>query len=185
MQLRLDYFTLNQLLWKNYFIYYLLFAICLIGCSDDDSSDNNQLFLEKYDGVVWNWDGSWDGYGYKIAFINSSKSITNYYNLFNPPFSVEEGCYTGALERTTDYEYSDEVVGSITISIQEETENSIAILFKINDEDYEEEGFVHNYTVTSNGIYQTLTRIQVNNNGNYYEGDDLDVYSRTDEEVCF
>jgi hypothetical protein len=77
------------------------------------------------------------------------------------------------------------VVGSITISIQEETENSIAILFKINDEDYEEEGFVHNYTVTSNGIYQTLTRIQVNNNGNYNEGEDLDVYSRTDEEVCF
>ena len=61
------------------------------------------------------------------------------------------------------------MVGSITISIQEETENSIAILFKINDEDYEEEGFVQNYTVTSNGIYQTLTRIQVNNNGNYNE----------------
>ena len=160
---------------------YLLFAICLIGCSDDDSSDNNQLFLEKYDGVVWNWDGSWDGYGYKIAFINSSKSITNYYTLFPD----EEGCNTGLIERTTDWIYSDEVVGSITISIQEETENSIAILFKINDEDYEEEGFVQNYTVTSNGIYQTLTRIQVNNNGNYNEGEDLDVYSRTDEEVCF
>jgi hypothetical protein len=165
-------------------IIYLFLALLIVACSSDDSSDgdsdNNQLFLEKYDGVVWEWDGSFDTYTEKIAFINSSKSITDY-----TLFPDEEWCYTWPIATTTDYEYSDGVDGSITISIQEETENSIAILFKINDEDYEEEGFVHNYTVTSNGIYQTLTRIQVNDNGNYYEGDDLTVYSRTDDEVCF
>ena len=32
---------------------YLLFAICLIGCSDDDDNASAQTFLEKYDGVIW------------------------------------------------------------------------------------------------------------------------------------
>ena len=32
---------------------YLLFAICLIGCSDDDDNASAQTFFEKYDGVVW------------------------------------------------------------------------------------------------------------------------------------
>ena len=37
---------------------FLLSALLILACSSDDSTsdDNNQLFLEKYDGVVWNWD---------------------------------------------------------------------------------------------------------------------------------
>ena len=38
----------KKLLWKNYFIYYLLFAICLIGCSDsDDVEDTNPVYLDS------------------------------------------------------------------------------------------------------------------------------------------
>ena len=49
---------------------YLFLALIIVACSSDDSSDGNQLFLEKYDGVVWESD---DGY-FKIAFDNSTQS---------------------------------------------------------------------------------------------------------------
>ena len=34
---------------------YLFLALLIVACSSDDSNndDGNQLFLEKYDGVVW------------------------------------------------------------------------------------------------------------------------------------
>ena len=32
---------------------YLFLALIIVACSDDDSSDGNQLFIEKYDSVVW------------------------------------------------------------------------------------------------------------------------------------
>ena len=48
---------------------YLFLALIIVACSDDDSSDGNQLFLEKYNGVVWIKDN-----GYKIAFDNNTQS---------------------------------------------------------------------------------------------------------------
>ena len=50
---------------------YLFLALIIVACSSDDSSDGNQLFLEKYDGVVWENDGDFD---FKIAFDNNTQS---------------------------------------------------------------------------------------------------------------
>ena len=55
---------------------YLFLTLLIVACSDD-SSDGNQLFLEKYDSVVWE-QLPLDNESYRIAFINSSNSLTEY-----------------------------------------------------------------------------------------------------------
>jgi hypothetical protein len=59
---------------------YLFLALIIVACSSDDS-DGNQLFLEKYDGVVWER-LPLDNQSYRIAFIDSSNSITQYSSSF-------------------------------------------------------------------------------------------------------
>ena len=55
---------------------YLFLALIIFACSDDDSSDSNQLFMEKYDGVVWNLDSP--GLDQKITFSNEISGIIIY-----------------------------------------------------------------------------------------------------------
>ena len=62
-------------------LYIFLGLSLTFGCSDDssdDSSDGNQLFIEKYDSVVWERLPLGNDYSYRIAFINSSNSVTQY-----------------------------------------------------------------------------------------------------------
>ena len=147
----------------------LLFSALLIfSCSSDDSTsdDSNQLFLEKYDSVVWL--GGEIDYTNKMAFINSSKSQTFYY-------IEEEVCFSYELEGTTEtpgFDY-ERVIGQI----EEETENSITIFFQFVSAT-EPFNQLITYTVTYDGSTYTLTENIAGNSGGA-------IYSDTDEEVCF
>jgi len=68
----------KKLLWKNYFIYYLLFAICLIGCSDDDENASAQNVFEKYDGVVWQNQSTNDFSFYTKIQFKANKSTKSF-----------------------------------------------------------------------------------------------------------
>ena len=146
----------------------LLSALLIFACSSDDSSDDsNQLFLEKYDSVVW-LGGDID-YTNKMAFINSSKTLTIY--------SIdEEACFSYELEGTTetpDNEY-ERVIGQI----EEETENSITIFFQFvgGPDPFNQ---LITYTITYDGSTYTLKESIAENAGTYT------TYIRTDDEVCF
>ena len=146
----------------------LLSALLIFACSSDDSSDDsNQLFLEKYDSVVW-LGGDID-YTNKMAFINSSKALTIY--------SIdEEACFSWGLEGTTetpDNEY-ERVIGQI----EEETENSITIFFQFvgGPDPFNQ---LITYTITYDGSTYTLKESIAENAGTYT------TYIRTDDEVCF
>ena len=148
---------------------YLFFAITLFGCSDSSENEvNTQLFLEKYDSVVW-LGGDID-YTNKMAFINSSKTLTIY--------SInEEACFSYELEGTTetpDNEY-ERVIGQI----EEETENSITIFFQCVGGPNPFNQLI-TFTVTYDGSSYTLKEsIAANPAGTYT------TYIRTDDEVCF
>ena len=141
---------------------YLFLALIIVACSSDDSSE--QLFLEKYDGVVWEYfeddgEADWE----KIAFINNSKALTIY---------TDGICFTFNLEGTT--ETPD---GTLTLSIEEETENSLTIFGQYQL--YPEDNGLLIFTVTSDGSTYTLTK----GDGDNVEDDR--IYIRTDDEVCF
>ena len=146
---------------------YLFLGLLIVACSDD-SSDGNQLFLEKYDSVVWE-QLPLDNESYRIAFINSSNSLTEYYSSFGE--DMEEMCAITPLEGTD---------GIFTTSIQEETENSLSILVQY---EYDEVvgSFITVFTVTSDGSTYTLTQTY---DGEDYEEEDY-VYTRTEYDVCF
>ena len=145
---------------------YLFLALLIVACSDDDS-DGNQLFLEKYDGVVWE-QLPLDNQSYRIAFIDSSNSITQYSSSFGE--DMEEMCSNTPLEGTTD--------GLNTTTIQEETENSLSILVQYENDEVVG-SFITVFTVTSDGSTYTLTQT--------YDGEDYEdeVYTRTEYDVCF
>ena len=149
---------------------YLFLAILIVACGSDDSSDGNQLFLEKYDSIVWQRLPLSNDYDIRIAFINSSNSITQY--------GDEEGeevyCSSYTIDGTINL--PDNVIQ--TISIQEETENSLSILVQIDDGEYVD-SYIAVYTVTSDGSSYTLTQTR-----DYDEYEDV-IYNRTDYDVCF
>ena len=141
---------------------YLFLALIIVACSSDDSSE--QLFLEKYDGVVWEYfeddgEADWE----KIAFINNSKALTIY---------TDGICFTFNLEGTTETPDN-----TLTISIEEETENSLTIFGQ--SQLYPEDNGLLIFTVTSDGSTYTLTK----GDGDNVEDDR--IYIRTDDEVCF
>ena len=147
----------------------LLFSALLIfSCSSDDSTsdDSNQLFLEKYDSVVWL--GGETDYTNKMAFINSSKTVTIY--------SIDdEACFSYELEGTAEtpgFDY-ERVIGQI----EEETENSITIFYQFVGGTNPFNQLI-TYTVTYDGSTYTLTENIAGNSGGA-------IYSDTDEEVCF
>jgi hypothetical protein len=146
----------------------LLSALLIFACSSDDSTsdDSNQLFLEKYDSVVWL--GGEIDYTDKKAFINSSKTLT-YYSI------EEEACFSFELEGTTEtpgFDY-ERVIGQI----EEETENSITIFFQFVSAT-EPFNQLITYTVTYDGSTYTLTENIDGNSGGA-------TYFDTDDEVCF
>ena len=147
---------------------FLLSALLIFACSSDDSTsdDSNQLFLEKYDSVVWL--GGEIDYTDKKAFINSSKTLT-YYSI------EEEACFSFELEGTTEtpgFDY-ERVIGQI----EEETENSITIFFQFVSAT-EPFNQLITYTVTYDGSTYTLTENIDGNSGGA-------TYFDTDDEVCF
>ena len=147
---------------------FLLFTVLIVACSSDDSSDGNQLFIEKYDSVVWEQLRLENDDFYRIAFINSSNSITEYY-LDNGV----ESCTTNPIDGTRNTES-----GILTTSIQEETENSLSILYCFCDEDSGDGIEVLSVlTVTSNGSSYTLTET-------FPDEEDL-IYYNTNYDVCF
>ena len=91
---------------------YLFLAITLISCSNDDSDgdSNQQTFLEKYDSVVWENTGS---AGDRAAFIHNPKTLAIYF----------DACLIYSLEGATETPDGD----TITISIQEQGENSMSL----------------------------------------------------------
>jgi len=143
---------------------YLFLAILIVACSGDDSSDSNQLFLEKYDSVVWeSFDDKIDNE--RIAFVNSSKTLAIFY----------DACFIYDLEGSTETPDGD----TVTISIQNETENSISLL--VQSALFPEDNSRFTCTVTSDGSIYTLTR-RIDGD---IEGDEDITYTRTGYEVCF
>ena len=143
---------------------YLFLGLLIAACSSDDSSDDNQLFLEKYDSVVWERiDDEIDTE--RVAFVNSSKTLATFY----------DACFIYDLEGSTETPDGD----TLTISIQDETENSISLL--VQSALFPEDNSLFIYTVTSDGSTYILTR-RIDGD---IEGDEDITYTRTDYEVCF
>ena len=140
---------------------YLFLGLLIAACSSDDSSDDNQLFLEKYDSVVWETIDD----GERLAFVNSSKTLAVFY----------DACFIYELEGSTETQVGD----TVTISIQDETENSISLL--VQSALFPEDNSLFISTVTSDGSTYILTR-RIDGD---IEGDEDITYTRTDYEVCF
>ena len=136
---------------------YLFLGLLIVACSSDD----NQLFLEKYDSVVWETIDD----GERLAFVNSSKTLAVFY----------DACFIYELEGSTETQVGD----TVTISIQDETENSISLL--VQSTLFPEDNGLFTFTVTSDGSTYTLTQ-RIDGD---IEGDEDITYTRTDYEVCF
>ncbi|MFT6826492.1 MAG: hypothetical protein ACJAYD_001053 [Patiriisocius sp.] len=109
---------------------YLLLAITFIGCSSDDNSNEepaNQLFLDIYDGVVWQIEQpTGDYFSDKLTFYSDPSSIS--------AFSFGS-CDTVIFGEP--YPFTDDgvVIGEVTYSIQNEGQNSIVIFNQFVDND--------------------------------------------------
>jgi len=120
----------------------LLFLIGLslmFACSIDDSTsdDNNQLFLEKYDGIVWERDNSFGERRY--TFTNNPKGLISYF--WELEGATDESC--AVIEFGEPY-INDEGENEGIIILLEENENSIVLSFDENDPDE-----VATFTVTT------------------------------------
>ena len=145
---------------------YLFLALLIVACSSDDSSDDgNQLFLEKYDSIVFEAEWATSDNTYKIAFVNGT-NITIYEYFYG-----DDNCESRPIEGTFD-----EGNGvTSTFSIQGETENSLTVQFEYFYEGELENTGVDVYTVTFNG---DVYKLEIN-------GDIDPPYLSTDDEVCF
>ena len=112
---------------------YLFLGLLIVACSSDD----NQLFLEKYDSVVWETIDD----GERLAFVNGSKTLAVFY----------DACFIYELEGSTETQVGD----TVTISIQDETENSISLL--VQSTLFPEDKGLFTFTVTSDGSTYTLS----------------------------
>ena len=147
---------------------YLFLALLIFACSSDDSSDDgNQLFLEKYDGVVFEAEWATSDNTRKIAFLNTS-DIRVYENFYG-----DEVCYVYPINGTFIRDWwEDSDLSTITTSLLGQTENSITIQYNIEDEDGDFQS-VREYSVTFDGDVYRLE-----------DGQDPD-YISTDDELCF
>ena len=149
---------------------YLFLALLIFACSSDDSSDDgNQLFLEKYDGVVFEADWATSDNTRKIAFLNTSdiRMYEYYYG--------DEVCYVYPINGTFIRDWWEEDdLSTITTSLLGQTENSITIQYNIEDEDDDIQS-VTEFSVTFDwDVYKLLAG-----------GDSDSVFIRTDDELCF
>ena len=139
---------------------YLFLALLIFACSSDDGNndDGNQLFLEKYDGVVWESEGQ------EIAF-----QYTNIPNIFYNDSS--QGCVIIPLEGT----YFRPSGERLIFLIEEETENSLTRKRTFNfNADGSSESNLEVYTISSDGNTLTVA----------FSYGDTYVSTRTDNEVC-
>ena len=134
---------------------YLFLTLLIVSCSSDDSSDGNQLFLEKYDGVVWESD---DGY-FNIAFDNNTQS----YILENGGYCVIEPLQGS---------YTSQGGDNYIFLIEEETENSLTRKTTYYLSGGSEESSTAVYSVDGN----TLTEV--------FSYGDIFVLTRTDDVPC-
>tara|TARA_B110001452_G_C15163901_1_gene404751 strand:+ start:331 stop:804 length:474 start_codon:yes stop_codon:yes gene_type:complete len=121
---------------------YLLLAITFIGCSSDDNSNEepaNQLFLDIYDGVVWQ---------------NYLNDMTNKLTFNSDPSGLIESsdgsCVTIVFGEP--YPFTDDDV-VVTYTIQNEGQNSIVLSGQAvyNDGNTNPENFNITCTVSSGG----------------------------------
>ena len=137
---------------------YLFLALLIFACSSDDSSDgssdSNQLFLEKYDGVVWEGNGD-----FNIAFDNNTQS-----------YIYESSGYCVIEPLQGSYQ-----VGSqgYVFLIEEETENSLTRKTTALATDT---GGEYIYTAEYSVDGNTLTLV--------YSYGDIYVFTRTDDVPC-
>jgi hypothetical protein len=108
---------------------YFFLTILIVGCSSDDESNTSQTFLEKYAGVVWEYD-QWDtidedeqeGYWRYIIFDNRDKNweyspdVQGNFELNNGFFTRYEADYDGTFNCYTAGEFSNDE-GSISIEM--------------------------------------------------------------------
>ena len=94
---------------------YLFLALLIVACSDDSSDDSsdgsgdgNQLFLEKYDGVVFEAEWATSDNTAKIAFLNTSEIRIYEY------FYGNEVCYVHPIDGTWERETVDGFFNTIT-----------------------------------------------------------------------
>jgi hypothetical protein len=149
---------------------YLFLALIIVACSSDDSSDDgNQLFIEKYNGVVFEAEWATSDNTRKIAFLNTSDIRVYEY------FYGDEVCYVYPINGTFIRDWwEDSDLSTITTSLLGQTENSITIQYNIEDEDGDLQS-VTEYSVTFDGdVYRLLLN----------DGQDPD-YISTDDELCF
>ena len=124
---------------------YLFLAITFIGCSSDDNSNEepaNQLFLDIYDGVVWQR-GTTD-VTYKLTFNSDPSGIIQ---------SFDGSCDTIVFGEPYPFTDDDVVIGEVTYTIQNEGQNSIVIFgqFVDNDGNLSPETITITCTVSSGG----------------------------------
>ena len=147
---------------------YLLFAICLIGCSDDDDNASAQTFFEKYDGVVWLQETNYDQVldkslsRTKVQFFKDKSAKSYYYE--NNNGDIDKGCNP---RRTIDN--SKEVFSNIT-------EDSFTITYVDDNQIIGDEGQVSVWTVKDNTLFMDVWYGSIANNG---EPDEYNTYSRT------
>ena len=138
---------------------YLLLVLIIVACSSND--DNNQLFLEKYDNVVWKNPLLENTPDYKLAFDYNTKSM------------IREGggCTYSGLE----CDCFDSSGNTIIDSIEEETENSLTIKKTRSSTNGGLYSFIVVFSVSESG--NTLTK--TNDSNNY-----IQTWTRTFDEVC-
>ena len=136
----------------------------MLSCSgDDDSNSTAQLFLEKYDGVVWNEDiyDSDTDYSYSIVFTKTPPTVT-----FNETYMNDVDCYVVPIGSS----YTDEN-GTITTSVVESTENTIVLDF---EEDYLGESYSYRSTISVQNNENSMV-VETSEDGESY----TEYYSRT------
>ena len=102
---------------------YLFLALLIVACSSDDSNDSNQLFMEKYDGVVWSSDSpNEDG---KITFSNDISGIIIFDEGEND--DDEGDCRNIIFGEPFPAYQDDEIIKYATYTIQSEVEDSIVL----------------------------------------------------------
>ena len=127
---------------------YLLLAITFIGCSSDDNSNEepaNQLFLDIYDGVVWQIvQPTGDYFSDKLTFYSDPSSLS----------AFDDGsCDTVIFGEPYPFTDDDVVIGEVTYTIQNEGQNSIVIFGQAvyNDGNTNPENITITNTVSSGG----------------------------------
>ena len=109
---------------------YLFLTVLIVGCSGEDGGNGNQLFMEKYDGVVWKENNPLENRN--ITFSNDISGI-----IFFNEGADEDDCSNFIFgEPFPFYGSEDEdgngvITGYQTMTIQSELEDSMVLSWEI------------------------------------------------------